>query len=586
METLLDSDIRVGTLDELNERGCMVVCGGGRTIAVFSHNGQVHAVDSRCPHMGFPLQKGTVKDGILTCHWHHARFDLCSGGTFDAFADDVSVFPLKVVEGEVWVNPRPGPRDEIGQWGVRLQEGLEHSIRLVIAKSVLGLQAGNADYRVPLRIGARFGASGSAEGWGPALSILTCVANLLPHLAGENRPRALYQGLLHLARECAGKPPRFPVKPLPTKERRPEVYTRWFRNFIDVRDEEGAERCLRTAIELGVPSEDIAQMIFAAATDHLYLDGGHVLDFANKAFELLDHIGWEHAGPLLTSLVHGMASARRSEELNSWRYPVDLAALVWQARAQLPAACDTGRGKGQQGNPEIELATLMLESEPAVILDALIEAIRDGATPEALGSTVAYAAFLRLARFHTANEFGDWDTVHNTVTAAHALHQALKRVPSAELLRAVFDTAMSIHLDRFLNLPEQRLPEPALGPVDANALRAEILDGMNVQQQVEETAERVSRYLTAGADPDPLLATLGHAMLREDAGFHAYQIVDAAFQQYRDRRSSEPGRHILIGMARFLAAHSPTSRAVDQTYRIAWRLQRGEEIHRGGAPVE
>jgi len=92
METLLDSDIRVGTLDELNERGCMVVSGGGRTIAVFSHNGEVHAVDSRCPHMGFPLQKGTVKDGILTCHWHHARFDLCSGGTFDAFADDVRSF--------------------------------------------------------------------------------------------------------------------------------------------------------------------------------------------------------------------------------------------------------------------------------------------------------------------------------------------------------------------------------------------------------------------------------------------------------------------------------------------------------------
>jgi nitrite reductase/ring-hydroxylating ferredoxin subunit len=33
--------------------------------------------------MGFPLSKGTVKDSILTCHWHHARFDLNNGGTFD-----------------------------------------------------------------------------------------------------------------------------------------------------------------------------------------------------------------------------------------------------------------------------------------------------------------------------------------------------------------------------------------------------------------------------------------------------------------------------------------------------------------------
>ena len=43
-------------------------------------------------------------------------------------------------------------------------------------------------------------------------------------------------------------------------------------------------------------------MIFAAATDHIYLDAGHVVDFANKAFELLDHLGWEMAGQVLPSL--------------------------------------------------------------------------------------------------------------------------------------------------------------------------------------------------------------------------------------------------------------------------------------------
>ena len=46
------------------------------TVALFYHNSKVYAVDNRCPHMGFPLSQGTVKDSILTCHWHHARFDL------------------------------------------------------------------------------------------------------------------------------------------------------------------------------------------------------------------------------------------------------------------------------------------------------------------------------------------------------------------------------------------------------------------------------------------------------------------------------------------------------------------------------
>ncbi len=319
MATSVAGQINAGTLDGLRERGCTVVTGGGHTIAVFYHDGRVFAVDNRCPHMGFPLDRGSVQDGILTCHWHHARFDLSSGGTFNPFADDVRSFPVSVVDGEVWVNPEPPKRNEEEYWSTRLNDGLEHNLRLVIAKSVLGLRAAGCDYRVALRIGAEFGTTYAAAGWGPALSILTCTANILPYLNDDDKPRALYQGLLHVARECAGKPPRFTVDPLPSGESRPDVLKGWFRSFIDVRDHEGAERCLSTAIGLGLPSQTIADMLFAAATDHIYLDAGHVVDFTNKAFELLDHIGWQHADQVLTSIVHGMATARRSQELSAWR---------------------------------------------------------------------------------------------------------------------------------------------------------------------------------------------------------------------------------------------------------------------------
>ena len=79
---------------------------------------------------------------------------------------------------------------------------------------------------------------------------------------------------------------------------------------------------------------------------------------------------------------------------------------------------------------------------------------------------------------------------------------------------------------------------------------------------------------------DALLAELGRAMLAEDAGFHSFQIVDAGLGQYQERRGTESGRHVLIGMARYLAAHAPTSRAVGQTFQIALRLHRGEELFR------
>jgi nitrite reductase/ring-hydroxylating ferredoxin subunit len=44
-----------------------------------------------------------VENGLLTCHWHHARFDLASGGTLDPFADDVRVYPVEVDGDEVVV---------------------------------------------------------------------------------------------------------------------------------------------------------------------------------------------------------------------------------------------------------------------------------------------------------------------------------------------------------------------------------------------------------------------------------------------------------------------------------------------------
>ena len=51
-------------------------------------------------------------------------------------------------------------------------------------------------------------------------------------------------------------------------------------------------------------------------------------------------------------------------------------------------------------------------------------------------------------------------------------------------------------------------------------------------------------------------------------------------QQFREWGNGAQGRHILIAVARYLAAHSPTERATLQTADIARRLMRGGEVHR------
>ena len=52
----------------------------GLKIAVFrSQDGALYAVDNACPHEGYPLIQGTLKDCVLTCPWHNYKFDLRDG---------------------------------------------------------------------------------------------------------------------------------------------------------------------------------------------------------------------------------------------------------------------------------------------------------------------------------------------------------------------------------------------------------------------------------------------------------------------------------------------------------------------------
>jgi len=87
----------------------------------------------------------------------------------------------------------------------------------------------------------------------------------------------------------------------------------------------------------------------------------------------------------------------------------------------------------------------------------------------------------------------------------------------------------------------------------------------------------VTRHFKLGHPAERLIATLALAVLREDAGFHAYQMLEAGVRQFAVWGDTDEGRHILIAVARYLAAHSPTERAALQTADIARRLTRGGE---------
>ena len=149
---------------------------------------------------------------------------------------------------------------------------------------------------------------------------------------------------------------------------------------------------------------------------------------------------------------------------------------------------------------------------------------------------------------------------------------------------------MALYLARYLNVPPASLPGESGDslndlPVAAKEICAALLDAFDRQRQIDAAARLVARFLTLGHPPETLIATLAQALLREDAGFHAYQMLEAGVRQFDEWGNCDQGRHILIAVSRYLAAHFPTQRALLQTADIATRLMRGGELHREAESV-
>ena len=207
---------------------------------------------------------------------------------------------------------------------------------------------------------------------------------------------------------------------------------------------------------------------------------------------------------------------------------------------------------------------------------------------------------MRIVQFHTRNEFSDWDAVLHTFTYANAVHQGIRRVATQELLRGVFDGAMRVYLNRFLNIPPVPLPKPTRETEEKNInrrdgkdpeilLKEELLSLLDKQQQVNQAAQLIADYLYNNkGKPDRPLAAIGKALLREDRNFHSIQMVEAVFRQYsiastddnhQDNDVNSATRtHMLVAVARYLAAHSPTMRSQGRTYQIANQMYHGEHL--------
>jgi nitrite reductase/ring-hydroxylating ferredoxin subunit len=71
--------VKVANAVDLPPGHAIAVTVGDKRLALFSVDGTVVAIDDTCTHRGGPLSEGELKDGIVTCPWHGAQFNVKDG---------------------------------------------------------------------------------------------------------------------------------------------------------------------------------------------------------------------------------------------------------------------------------------------------------------------------------------------------------------------------------------------------------------------------------------------------------------------------------------------------------------------------
>ena len=301
----------------------------GRSVALFNEGGRIYATDNQCPHMGYPLTRGVVRNGVVTCDWHGRRFDLEGGGCFNNMCDDLTVFPVEIRDGgEVWI--------QVEEEGYRrkevhlelLREGLLHGDRWTISKALALLSRGGVPREeivaVVLRhFGRRVASSGGDEAG-------TDLARLVGGLAIADR----YEGADHLAclataaTAASGEAAsRLRVVPLPepvTQERIDD----WVRVFSRNGQANRIERCLFTTRSRG-DTDRILPLLFECAAQPGFLGfGGNLVTLAGLA-EVVERFGWEASSELVLNLGSRTVGqgTRRARAVPPRRHPQDARSL-------------------------------------------------------------------------------------------------------------------------------------------------------------------------------------------------------------------------------------------------------------------
>lgn len=77
----MEDFVTVAKVSEINEGKGKAVEVNGKEIALFNVEGKFYAIDNTCRHAGGPLGEGMLDGSIVTCPWHHWKYNIMTGAS-------------------------------------------------------------------------------------------------------------------------------------------------------------------------------------------------------------------------------------------------------------------------------------------------------------------------------------------------------------------------------------------------------------------------------------------------------------------------------------------------------------------------
>ncbi len=425
----------VGKLDDFGVDTMKMASVGSHKVVVIRTSKGVHALDNSCPHQGYGLATGTLSVGpdgepAVTCQWHNWKFRVTDGVCMLG-EEDVACHAVSVADdGTIEVSVTTPTKDEaLARLWPSLRRGIASNYPGQVARDSLRLLANDATPADIMWEGAKLGAAKNEDGPGHEIALAADCLHLSEVWHGDDRALALVQGLAGIAEENRGHPSR----PIP-----PPDGTVNFPAAMESENYSGAMAWTASAVETGIDQAVIRHQFIEAVSKH-HIGYGHGAIYTQKAFELLDRVGWHRAGELLPHLTVSISGGTREDTLPYMRKTMRaLEAIDLDLLASSADRTTTG------WTPEA-LATDLLTADETPI-DLAARAVVDGAGIEGLLDAVSLAASQRLLRYDLKPEtdptagFGWLDITHG-LTYARAARWAWHHDPGPHTARLALFTA-------------------------------------------------------------------------------------------------------------------------------------------------